>query len=49
MLRAIYSFIFLVWLSGFASGNTLGGLIHLLLLQALIVMYIRFLERHSRS
>jgi len=44
MLRAIYCFILTVWLAGIVTGHTLGGLLHLLLLQALIVVYVEFLE-----
>jgi hypothetical protein len=49
MLMAIFFLILLIWLAGVVTGYTLGGLLHLLLLQALIVLYIEFLEGHTRS
>ena len=49
MLLAIFIVILLIWLAGVVTGYTLGGLLHLLLLQALIVLYIQFLEGHRRS
>lgn len=49
MFSTIYCFILIVWLVGVITGYTLGGLIHLLLLQAAMVLYIRFLERHKPS
>lgn len=49
MLMAIFFLILLVWLAGVVTGHTLGGYLHLLLLQALIVLYLRFLEAHTRS
>ncbi|HEX6770203.1 MAG TPA: DUF5670 family protein [Candidatus Binatia bacterium] len=45
---AIFFLILLIWLAGVATGYTLGGLLHLLLLQALIVLYIQFLEGRTR-
>ena len=48
MLEVIFFLIVIIWLAGFLTGHTLGGLIHLLLLLALIVLYIQFLERHKR-
>ena len=48
MLEVIFLLIVIIWLAGFLTGHTLGGLIHLLLLLALIVLYIQFLERHKR-
>ena len=49
MLMAIFFLILLIWLAGVLTGHTLGGLLHLLLLQALIILYLRFLEGHTRS
>jgi hypothetical protein len=49
MLMAIFFLILLIWLAGVLTGYTLGGLLHLLLLQALIVLYLRYLEAHTRS
>ena len=49
MLMAIFFLILLIWLAGVVTGYTLGGFLHLLLLQALIVLYLRFLEAHTRS
>jgi ABC-type uncharacterized transport system permease subunit len=49
MLMAIFFLILLIWLAGVVTGHTLGGLLHLLLLQALIVLYLKFLEAHTRS
>lgn len=49
MLMAIFFVILLIWLAGVFTGHTLGGYLHLLLLEALIVLYLRFLEAHTRS
>jgi uncharacterized protein DUF5670 len=49
MLTAICFLILIIWLAGVVTGYTIGGLLHLLLLEALIVLYIQFLERHKPS
>jgi hypothetical protein len=49
MLKAINFLILIIWLVGFVNGHTLGGLLHLLLLLAVIVLYIQYLERHKPS
>ena len=48
MLKVINFLILTIWWAGFVTGHTLGGLIHLLLLLALIVFYIQYLERHKQ-
>ena len=48
MLSAICFLILLLWFAGVVTGLTLGGLLHLLLLLAVIVLYIQYLERHKR-
>ncbi len=49
MLSAICFLILMLWLAGVVTGHTLGGLLHLLLLLAVIVLYIQYLERHRPS
>ena len=49
MLQAINLLILIIWFAGSVTGNTLGGLLHLLLLLALIVLYIQYLEKHTPS
>ena len=47
MLIAIFFIIIMLWLLGVVMAYTLGGLIHLLLLLAAIVLFIEFLERRN--
>jgi hypothetical protein len=47
MLITIFFVIIVLWLLGVAMAYTLGGLIHLLLLLAAIVLFIEFLERRK--
>jgi hypothetical protein len=47
MLIAIFFGIIILWLIGVLLGYTLGGLIHLLLLLAAIVLFIEILERRN--
>ena len=47
MLIAIFFIIIMLWLLGVVMAYTLGGLIHLLLLLAAIVLFIEFLERRK--
>jgi hypothetical protein len=44
MLETIAVVLILLWLLGFATAYTLGGLIHLLLAIALVVIVIRLLQ-----
>ena len=47
MLIGIFFVIVILWLLGVMLAYTLGGLIHLLLLLAAIVLFIEFLERRK--
>ena len=47
MLIGIFFVIIIFWLLGVMMAYTLGGLIHLLLLLAAIVLFIEFLERRK--
>jgi hypothetical protein len=47
MLIAIFVLVVLLWLVGVVMAYTLGGLIHLLLLLAAIIMLIEYLERRK--
>jgi hypothetical protein len=47
MLIGIFFAIIVFWLLGVMMAYTLGGLIHLLLLLAAIVLFIEFLERRK--
>jgi len=49
MLMIIFFVVLILWLAGMVTAYTLGGLIHLLLLLALIVLFIEFLERRKPS
>ncbi len=44
MLWTIVLILIILWLLGFISGNTLGGLVYLLLVIALIVLVIRLIQ-----
>jgi hypothetical protein len=47
MLITIFFVIIILWLLGVLLAYTLGGLIHLLLLLAAIVLFIEILERRK--
>ena len=47
MLIGIFFVIVILWLLGVMMAYTWGGLIHLLLLLAAIVLFIEFLERRK--
>jgi len=47
MLITIFFVVLILWLVGVVTAYTLGGMIHLLLLLALIVLFIEFLERRT--
>ena len=47
MMRAILAAVLVLWLLGLLTSHTLGGLIHLLLLLALIVLLIDVLDRRK--
>lgn len=49
MLVTFSVLIFMIWLAGMFTANTLGGLIHLFLILALIALFVEFLERHGPS
>lgn len=44
MLETLAVVLILLWLLGFVSSYTMGGLIHLLLVVALVVILIRFMQ-----
>lgn len=47
MMLTIFFIILTIWLVGMLMAFTLGGLIHLFLLLALIVLLIEYLERRK--
>ena len=47
MMLVIFFIVITVWVVGLITAYTLGGLIHLLLLLALIILLIEFLERRK--
>ena len=47
MLLTIFAFVILLWLVAVLMAYTVGGLIHLLLLLAAIILLIDFLERRK--
>jgi hypothetical protein len=47
MLEAIVIILVVLWLLGMVSSYTMGGLIHLLLVIALIVVLVRIIEGRS--
>jgi hypothetical protein len=47
MLITIFLGVVSLWLAGIVTGHTLGGLIHLLPLLALIVLLVEYLERRN--
>lgn len=47
MMRAILFVILILWMVGVATSYTLGGLIHLLLLLAAIVLFIDLIDRRK--
>lgn len=49
MLVTISALVFIIWLAGMFTAHTLGGLIHLLLILALIALFFEFLQRHGPS
>jgi hypothetical protein len=44
MLETIAVVLVLLWLLGFVTSYTMGGLIHILLIVALVVIVIRFMQ-----
>jgi len=44
MLETIAVVLVLLWLLGFVTSYTMGGLIHILLIIALVVIVIRFMQ-----
>ena len=47
MMRTILIIVLILWLLGIITSYTLGGLIHLLLLLAAIILFIDVLERRN--
>ena len=44
MLETLAVVLVLLWLLGFVTSYTMGGLIHILLIAALVVILIRFMQ-----
>jgi hypothetical protein len=44
MLETIVVILIILWLLGFISGVTIGGLIHILLVVAIIIVLIRIIQ-----
>ena len=44
MLWTIFGILVVLWLLGMLSANTMGGLIHVLLLAAIVVLLIRVIQ-----
>jgi hypothetical protein len=49
MLWTICVILLILWLLGLFSGYTLGGVIHILLVTALIVLVFQFIQGRRRS
>ena len=47
MMRTILIIVLILWLLGIVTSYTLGGLIHLLLLLAAIILFIDVLDRRN--
>jgi hypothetical protein len=47
MMRTILIIVLILWLLGIITSYTLGGLIHLLLLLAAIILFIDVLDRRN--
>ena len=47
MMRMILIIVLILWLLGIVTSYTLGGLIHLLLLLAAIILFIDVLDRRN--
>jgi hypothetical protein len=45
MLGTIFAALLLLWLLGLLTSYTMGGFIHILLVLAIIVLVIRFIQR----
>ena len=45
MLMTILLLVLIIWLAGMVTAYTLGGLINILLVLALIILFVEFLER----
>lgn len=48
MLETIAVVLLILWILGMVSSQTLGGFIHLLLLLAIIVVLVRFIQKKKR-
>ena len=48
MLWAIFVILLILWLLGFATGTTFGGLVHLLILLALVVLIFNLTTSRRR-
>jgi uncharacterized membrane protein YtjA (UPF0391 family) len=44
MLWTIFVILLILWLLGFVSGHTMGGVIHVLLVIAIIVLVVRLIQ-----
>jgi len=47
MLETIAIFLIVLWLLGLVTSYTMGGLIHILLVIAIVVIVVRFIQRRS--
>jgi hypothetical protein len=46
MLWTIFVILLVLWLLGLVTGTTFGGLVHILLVIAVIVLIVNLLQRH---
>lgn len=44
MLWTIFGILLVLWLVGFVTGNTFGGLVHILVVVAIVVLVIQLLQ-----
>ena len=44
MLWTIFGILVVLWLLGFVTGNTFGGLVHILVVAAIVVLVIQLLQ-----
>jgi Family of unknown function (DUF5670) len=49
MFLALFGILLLLWLLGFFAFHVAGGLIHLLLIVAVISLVVHFFRRHSAA
>jgi len=49
MLWTIFVILLILWLAGLMTGYTLGGVIHALLVIAIVVLLIQFIQRRKQT